>query len=199
MQDHQRCSDNVRHLNIVDASSAVSVTTAADRRLAVSHWLLSTLDAPRRDRARMEWDKHEVALLPLGGLFSAVRIPERVVHAVARTDRPQMVAAFLAVALDEGPVIHDAASRRYYALVPATMPERWHEAAEVWRTEFGVECLGRGTHLGVPEASREALDEATRACYWAVRMPSLGVLCAPQAVARMIAAAARRLAPESGA
>lgn len=178
--------------------AGVTVHTAADRRLAVEHWLLATVGERGRDRARMEWDKHDIAVLPLGGLLAAVRIPERVVHTVAHTDHPGMVAEFLAAALDDGPVIHDQPGHRYYALVPPSMPERWSAAAPDWRS-IGVDFLGRGAHLGIPQTSRELVDAEGRPCYWAVPMSSPGMLCDQMAVGRMMAVAMRRLAPEAGA
>ncbi|MFJ4301233.1 hypothetical protein [Streptomyces pseudovenezuelae] len=186
-------SDDTPPLRLVETSPEVLVHTTADRLMASRHWLLSTLDVTKRDRARMEWQEQSVTLLPLGTLFSAVRIPERVVHAAARTDNPQMVDLFLAAALDDGPVIHDLASRRYYVLVPASMPARWHEAAGLWRTGLGVDCLGSGTLLGVPPTDVVLLDVLTNRSYWSVPMFSAGVLCDPQAVARMIAAAALKI------
>lgn len=178
-------------LELVDPAQTGAVHTAAERRMAVTHWLLSTLDATRRDRARMEWQEQGVALLPLGGLFSAVRIPEQLVHAVARIDHPQTVNGFLAAALDDSPVIHDPSGHRYYVLVPASMPTRWTKAASVWSDQLGVDCLGSGTLLGVPPTDVLWLNVLTNQSYWAVPMSSAGVLCDPQTVARMIAAAAR--------
>lgn len=182
-----------RALRPVEIEPGVLVHPSADRRLATEHWLLSTLSDAGRDRAREEWDKIRVTLLPLGTLFSAVRIPEHVVHAVAFTDDTCMVNEFLAAALDDGPVIHDPDGHRFYALVPASMPKRWHEAVDVWRDDLGVECLGRDTYLGVPNVHDTELDTDTDASYWAVSMSSAAMLCESLAVARLIAAAARRL------
>ena len=67
----------------VQPESGVLVHTSADRRLATEHWLLSTLPEPSRERARVEWQEHSVALLPLGTLFSAVRLPLDLVLAAA--------------------------------------------------------------------------------------------------------------------
>lgn len=180
----------------VEPAPGVLVHSSADRRLATEHWLLSTLDANQRDRARREWQEPGVALLPLGTLFSAVRLPERLVHALARVYEPRMVGEFLAAALDDGPVICDPRGRRFYALVPASMPARWRKAADEWRAGFGVDCLGRDSYLGVPKVDAVALDPQTWASYWAVSMSSAGMLCDPLAVARLIAAAARRLDQE---
>lgn len=185
-----------RALRPVESQAGALVHPSADRQLATEHWLLSTRPASNHDRIRTEWREYRVAMLPLGTLFSAVRIPERVVHAVARTDDRRMVDEFLAAALGDAPVISDPRGRRYYVLVPASMPARWHEAADAWRTAFDVDCLGRDAYLGVPKVEATALDPQAWASYWAVPMSSAGMLCEPQDVARLLAAAARRLARE---
>lgn len=184
----------VRALRPVESAPGVRVVPAADRRLAAEQWLLATLPAQKRDTARMEWQNHGVALLPLGTLFSAVRIPERLVHTVSRVDEPAMNAAFLQAALDDGPVICDPARRWYYALVPASMAH-WHKAARIWRTVLGVEILGRDTLLGVPPVDKVSYSQRTNASYWACPIPSAADLCDPHAVTRLIAAAARQIGP----
>ncbi|MER8220356.1 hypothetical protein ABTZ58_07110 [Streptomyces sp. NPDC094143] len=181
-------------LKPVETHPGVLVHPTADRRLAAGHWLLSTLPAPQRAMARQEWRCHEVAMLPLGGLFSAVRLPGRMVAAVAGRSETAALDAFLAQALDGGPVICDPHFSRYYALVPASMPRTWHKAVDDWRTR-DVDCLGRGTYLGVPRP--DAVQDARgRASYWAVPMDSPATLCAPMVVARLIAAGWRTLATE---
>lgn len=183
-------------LRPVESEPGVLVHPGSDRRLAIEHWLLSTLPAPGRDRARVDWQEQEVTLLPLGTLFSAVRIPERLVHALARVHDPRMAAEFLAAALDDGPVISDPRGSRYYALVPASMPTTWRKTAAAWRADE-VECLGREAYLGVPRVEATALDPQTWASYWAVPMSSAGMLCEPQDVAKLIAAAARKFDTEA--
>ncbi|MEU6552839.1 hypothetical protein ABZ915_21520 [Streptomyces sp. NPDC046915] len=93
---------------------------------------------------------------------------------------------FLGEALDGGPVICDPHGHRYYALVPASMPRTWHQAAEEWRTRE-VDCLGRCVYLGVPRLDVEEPDAAA-ASYWSVPLASAATLCAPLTVARLIAA-----------
>lgn len=188
-----------RALRPVETGSGAVVHLGADRRLATEHWLLSTLADQQRDGARLQWQEHHVALLPLGTLFSAVRIPELVVQAVARTDHQGMTAEFLASVLDDGPVICDPTQRWFYALVPASMPARWTEAAAVWQEDLNVACLGRASFLGVPRLDCIGLDITTNSSYWTSPMQSAGELCDPMAVARMIAAAARRLSDEAEA
>ncbi|WP_254876261.1 hypothetical protein [Streptomyces sp. CAI-85] len=138
--------------------------------------------------ARKQWRELGAAMLPLGGLISAVRIPARLVHAVAGTAVPADVDEFLEHALDGGPVVcvlHGGP--RYYALVPGSMPRTWHDAAEEWRA-VEVDCLGRDALLGVPPVTRVDHDPATWASYWSVPMASAGELCAPLSVARLVAA-----------
>nr|WP_205615194.1 hypothetical protein [Streptomyces harenosi] len=168
------------------------VHTAEDRRPAAGHWLLSA--HPRPGYARAEWQANGVVLLPLGTLFSAVRIPGRLVQAVAAGTEPEVIDAVLREVLDGGPVICDPHRPRYYALVPASMPRTWRRAADDWRVA-DVDCLGLGTYLGVPRL--DAVEPAAgTASYWSVPMRSAGVLCAPLKVARLIAAGVHQLASE---
>jgi hypothetical protein len=182
-----------RALRPVEADPGVLVHSRADRELATEHWLLSTLPAP--DRARMEWAENAVTLLPLGTLFSAVRIPGRLVFALADTTVSADADRFLDQALDGGPVICDPRGRRYYALVPASMPTTWRQAADDWRV-LDVDVLGRGTYLGVPRVNAVELDPRTHASYWSVPMSSAAMLCGPLTVARLIAAGRHQLAEE---
>ena len=165
----------------------VLIHPTADRQLATTQWLLCTLPAQGRDRARTEWRQHGVAMLPLGTLFSAVRIPGSLIHALTGTLEPREVDPILAEALRGGPVICDPHRPSYYALVHASMPRTWRDAAEDW-SSMDVAVLGRDTHLGVPRVDAVALDPVTRASYWSVPMESAGMLCDRLAVARLIAA-----------
>lgn len=173
----------------------VLVHPATDRALATEHWLLATHREPRR--ARLEWQQYQLAVLPLGGLFSAVRLPQRLVLALAGGTAPSAEAdAVLAEVLEGGPVICDPHGHRYYALVPATMPTSWRDAFADWQWA-GVEALGRGAYLGVPRVDMRTYDQRTRASYWSVPMASAATLCAPLAVARLIAAAQQLLPSEA--
>jgi hypothetical protein len=138
----------------------------------------------------MEWTQNGVALLPLGTLMSAVRLPHRLVRAVAGRDEPDALDSFLGEALDGGPVVCDPHRRRYYLLVPASMPTRWHVAAAEWEA-LGVKTLSRGTYLGVPKPQCVSFNALVWGCYWSVPMPSAGVLCRPHDVARIMAACSR--------
>ncbi|MFH0176306.1 hypothetical protein ACIA6D_12925 [Streptomyces cacaoi] len=156
-----------------------------DRHLTVERWFLSTLPGPARDRARQEWEKYRLAVLPLGTLFSAVRLPGCLVPTVVGSGIPSgEVDRFLSMALHSGPVICDPHGQRYYALVPADMPHAWRRAAERWRTQ-GVRCLGQGAYLGLPRVDVDQPSMAT-ASYWSVPMASAATLCVPLDVAQLI-------------
>lgn len=180
----------------VELQSGVLVHPTADRRLATEHWLLSTYPSPSHDRIRMEWQEHGVSMLPLGTLFSAVRLPARLLLALVGGKAPSVdVDALLDEALDGGPVICDPHGRRYYALVPASMPSTWRQAVDDWRV-LDVDCLGRGSYLGVPRVDLTEFDPQTRMTYWSVPMSSAAMLCAPLGVARLIAAGRHELPGE---
>jgi hypothetical protein len=178
----------------VATEPGVLVHPTADRRLAAEHWLLATLPAPSRDRARLEWQQHDVALLPLGTLFSAVRIPGRLVVALTGSTEAPKLDQFMREALASGPVICDPHFHRYYALVPASTPRRWHHSLTGWRA-LDVDCLGHGSYLGVPKA--DAVEwTLPRAAYWSVPMDSPAELCSPVKVAQLIAAGRNCLVTE---
>lgn len=194
-----RSKSAVRALRPVEPDPGVLVHTNTDRQLAVEHWLLAA--HPEPEQARREWGEDGVVLLPLGTLFSAVRIPRQLVVSASRLEETEddsylfdvMVDEFLCEVLHEGPVICDQHRERYYVLVPGSTPIRWQRAAAAWRT-LGVDCLGRDTHLGVPHLSANRARSDRGASYWAVPMPSPGVLCNPIDVARLVAVGKRRMA-----
>ncbi|MEN3585198.1 hypothetical protein AAH978_13710 [Streptomyces sp. ZYX-F-203] len=169
------------------------VHSTADRRLATEHWLLSAHPSP--GRAQQEWQQTGMVVLPLGGLFSAVRIPGRLVQAVATSTCPDDIDATLEEVLGGGPVICDLRGPRYYVLVPASVPINWKQAADNWRLA-DVTCLGRGTHLGVPRLD-VVRPEPGATSYWSVPMPSAAELTSTLAVARLIVAGVHRLAEEA--
>lgn len=175
----------------LEPEPGVLVHPASDRRLAVEHWLLSTKPRESHSQIRAEWHEHGVALLPLGTLFSAVRLPGALIQVLAASREPQDIDPFLEEAL-QGPVICDPRGFRYYALVPASVPRTWHQAVEDWRAH-DVDCLGRGTYLGVPRLDAVEYRPQESASYWSVPMPSAGILCQPLTVARLIAAGRHQL------
>lgn len=173
----------------VETEPGVLVHTAADRRLATEHWLLSTLPEAGRDRAREEWQELGVAMLPLGGLFSAIRIPGYLVVALTASTEADELDAFLAQVLQGGPVICDPHGTRYYALVPASIPRTISKKKlDDWR-KADIECLGRHSYLGVPRVDAVECDPQQRASYWSVPMESAATLCSPLLVGRLIGAA----------
>lgn len=181
-------------LRPVETGLGVLVHPTSDRRLATERWLVSAHRSPAQ--ARREWITTGMTLLPLGTLFSAVRLPLRLALAPIGSRRPSREADhFLADVLDDGPVICNPAGR-YYALVPASMPTTYHQAADDWRTD-DVECLGRGAYLGIPRLDRTRLEPGVRDSYWSVPMASMGSLCAPLAVARLIAAGKQALGDDT--
>ncbi|MDX2681121.1 hypothetical protein [Streptomyces soliscabiei] len=194
--------NHTRALSPVQTETGALVHTSADRQLASGHWLLSTLPGPARDRARQEWHKKREALVPTGTLFSAVKLPSRLLLAAAsepqaaslRAPSPQLD-EFLREALVGTPVICDPRSLHYYALVPASLPGMWHRAAAAW-PYVGVHLLGRGGHVGVPRPDATELDPKTYSSYWAVPMVAMGLLGDAPAVARLIAAGCHQLAEE---
>ena len=182
-----------RALRPVETDPGVLVHSTSDRRLATEHWLLA--GSRNRDRTRMEWQEQGVALLPLGVRFAAVRLPASLVLAAACLPwELARVDSFLDEVLDGGPVICDPHGRRYYALVPASVPVTWRQAVDDWRS-FDVDCLGRESYLGVPRVDAVDCDPPC-ASYWSVPMSSAGVLCGPLNVARLIAAGRHRMVDE---
>ncbi|WP_416978674.1 hypothetical protein [Streptomyces sp. T028] len=173
-------------LRPVEPAPGVLVHSSADRRLAAEHWLLSTLRDPQKGRD--QWQAAGVAMLPLGTLFCAVRLPARLVLAVTGAQRLPAAAidAVLNDALGGAPVICDPRHRRYYVLLPASVHRSWNDAADDWRL-MGIDVLGRGSMLGVPDLERT--QPRTLDSYWSVPMESAAVLGAPLTVARFIAAA----------
>ncbi|MFF6825066.1 hypothetical protein [Streptomyces longwoodensis] len=186
-----------------DNQPGVTVHPGAERRLAIEHWLLSTLpNHQARAKARCQWSEHGLAMLPLGGLVSAVRIPAALVQALARTTILPATDTFLAGALEGGPVICAVhGGRRYYVLVPGRVPHTRHDLVAQWEHQ-DIECLGRGAYLGVPPAGQDHYASATQASYWSVPMESAGALCPPSTVAHFISAGVHALGQaevESGA
>ncbi|MCH5677817.1 hypothetical protein [Streptomyces gilvus] len=179
-----------RDLHLV-AQEPTLVTTTADRRLAAEHWLLA--GSSDRDRTRAEWRTQGVAMFPLGVRFSAVRLPGALVLAAAGLRWPARADEFLGEVLEGGPVICDPrGDLRYYALVPASVPVTWHQAVEEWRA-MDVDCLGRESIMGIPRLGEVEPNRRPPASYWSVPMASPGELCAPLAVARLIAAGRHQL------
>ncbi|WP_329402326.1 hypothetical protein [Streptomyces melanogenes] len=146
----------------------------------VTDWLASAHPVPAQ--ARREFDAG-IALVPTGEKFDAIRLPAPIVHAAARNEDPDAVAAFLARALPGGAVIHDAYDIGvwYYALVPAGTYADWRVP--------GVECLRPGTWLGVPRVDLTAPPGP----HWALPPDAVGSTCSARAVADLVEVGQARL------
>jgi hypothetical protein len=151
--------------------------TPADVDVLITEWLARAHPEPQR--ARVEWSTQGVALLPLGRLFCAVRLPGELVHAAVGCADPDQVDAALREWM-QGPVIHDHRSTgaTYYALI------NWGAAVIHHLDEDGdAPCLGDGTYLGVPRIDRRQPPGT----YWVVAPRYDGDLCRPSAVRSLIA------------
>ncbi|MFJ6935676.1 hypothetical protein [Streptomyces sp. NPDC101132] len=153
------------------------------RRTAVAEWLAQSHDNPQQ--AHTEWAQRGIAVLPTGGRFGAVRIPEALVQAAVESTDNDHVGYVLAEQLN-GPVIHDGRGRNYYALLRPEDRLAWATTAP------GVEYLPPRTHLGVPAAGLCQYTAATP-IYWAVPVirPSY---CDLAALAMLVHVGAARLA-----
>lgn len=152
-------------------------------RTSMGMWLASSHRTP--EQPWHEWAADGVAVLPTGSAFDAVRIPAVIVHAAVESADADTVGIALAERLD-GPVIHDARGRNYYALV------RPRVRIDLEPTSPGVELLPAQTHLGVPAVERCENTPVTP-IYWAVPGNRPGH-CDAAAVALLVRVGAARLA-----
>ncbi|MEU6863693.1 hypothetical protein ABZ924_10520 [Streptomyces sp. NPDC046876] len=148
-----------------------------------AQWYACCLDDPAD--AHAEWQDHGVAVLPLGVRFEAVRIPDAFAHAATDSTAHDVVDIALALGL-EGPVIHDARGRNYYALVEPGTSGRWSARSP-------LECLGHGTHLGVPDLGHYR-PVPHRPLYWAATPGPGAYFCRTAAVRLLARVGAARLA-----
>ncbi|WP_240678199.1 hypothetical protein [Streptomyces griseoviridis] len=158
--------------------------TPADMDGLISDWLARAHPVPRQ--AHLEWSEQGVALLPLGRLFAAIRLPGELVYAAVGSADTDRVAAALRTRL-KGPVIHDrrVAGVTYYSLI------NWGAGviACMERAE-DAPCLGEGTYLGVPRIDRQEPPGT----YWVVPPRYDGDLCRPKDVRSLVAAGRAELA-----
>jgi hypothetical protein len=150
----------------------MNTTTNAERE-AVATWLADSLNRP--DDARRQWTDGHVALLALGRRFSAVRLADELVYAVA-VGKGAIATAVLRECL-RGPVIHDPRSHRFYALVPCSPPGPGLGQYATY--------LGLGNYIGVPRVGDNE-PSGTLASYWAVPPTAPGALCDPIRLNEMI-------------
>ncbi|WP_147267381.1 hypothetical protein [Streptomyces sp. SDr-06] len=156
----------------------MSSTTDTAQREAVTAWLAESLNRP--GNARQEWEESHVAVLALGRRFSAVRLTEELVHAVAAAEGASAITVLRTL---NGPVIHDPYGHRFYALVPSSPGSDLGPYAQ---------HLGLGHYVGVPRVGDHEPD-GTHASYWAVPMRAPGHLCDPGRVVALIEAGAAAL------
>lgn len=154
--------------------SPITESTVPAPAATLTAWFAHSQLAP--EQACREWAESGVALLPLGGRFDAVRLPEALVQAAVGVTAPQAVATRLAW-LIAGPVVYDGRTLggSYYAL---TKPCR----DRVWKHQDCAPRLSRGTYLGVPRLDRTEPPGP----YWIVRPRFEGDLCEPATVAAVI-------------
>lgn len=153
------------------------------RRTALADWLAGSQPDP--EQVHTEWAKHDVAVLLLGIFFSAVRVPDAIVHAAVESENSEEIEFVLSDRLD-GPVIHDGRGRNYYMLISSEARLDWGTSAP------GVECLPAGTFLGVPAVDVVHYTPRTPV-YWAVPGVTPGH-CDSAAVALLVRVGAARLA-----
>lgn len=146
------------------------VRTRADRDLAAVQWLVA---ASEERVTADEWVATGFTVLRCGGLFTTVGLPEKYVHAAARTELPERVAIFLREHVG-GPVFFDSPSRRYHALVPPSAA-----LAGGARARHRVRPRGGARHR--PGARGSPGGQWPRALGCAHGRP--GVACSPQDVA----------------
>ncbi|MFI6055950.1 hypothetical protein ACIBCO_38490 [Streptomyces violascens] len=150
-----------------------AIKTDTEREAAVAAWLADSLNRP--GDARQQWAGGHIALLALGRHFSAVRMADELVYAVA-VGQGAIATAVLRECL-RGPVIHDPHNRRFYALVPCFPP-----GPSLGRY---ATYLGLGNYIGVPRVGDDE-PNSCRTSYWAVPMSAPGALCDPTRLNAMI-------------
>ncbi|MEV5941306.1 hypothetical protein [Streptomyces sp. NPDC051994] len=153
----------------------MSTAIDAAQREAVAAWLADSLNKP--SNARQQWADGHVAVLALGRRFSAVRLAEELVYALALHDDNDFVVTTTVLHMLNGPVIHDPCGRRFYALVPPASPG---PSLGPYAT-----FLGFSHYVGVPRVG-DTEPEGPHASYWAVPMRTPGALCDPVRVYSMI-------------
>ncbi|WP_225987220.1 hypothetical protein [Streptomyces spectabilis] len=139
---------------------------------AVSQWLAEA--DPNPGKAWAEWERHGIALLPLGRRFDAIRVPAERIYAAAASDEPGVVATTLRAWLD-GPVIRDLRSKMspYYVLIA---PDADWDGPD--------ERLTTGAYLGVPRPGH-----STVLSRWVVLPPHPGALCDTRHLRTLLATA----------
>ncbi|GAA1356261.1 hypothetical protein [Streptomyces beijiangensis] len=151
-------------------------TKHAGSLTAVEDWLVRAHPDP--SRAQTEWWLQDIAMIPTGRRFDALRIPAPLVHAAARGNDRFQVTAFLSEFFDRAGIIHDGymTGVSYYALIPPGTAAAWQSTEAV--------CLEPGTWLGIPRTN--CLEPPGP--YWVLPPRFAGDLCAPHTVSALLAA-----------
>jgi hypothetical protein len=149
---------------------------------AAARWLASA--HPRPEQVYREWDAGDVALLPVGRRWDAVKLPAEAVHREARGSDPETVRALLGWLGITGPVATGRHRIIYYALVPPGTAAAWDVP--------GIDCLGHESYLGLPDMRRTERPGST----WLLPPDGTGALC-PAAPVRALATLLTR--PEDNA
>lgn len=145
-------------------------------RTPIAAWLLRGHSSP--PQAWAEWEDHNLAMLPLGKQFAAVRLRGELVHAAMGTDDPQRFAAPLGELVD-GPVIHDRTACVFYALVHSEAGKHWRHRE---RAVFMCSDEEITVFLGVPSLDRTYPPGN----YWVVAPRFDGDLCDMTALAALV-------------
>jgi len=130
----------------------MSAATAA-HLASIGRWLAKA--DPDPDHAHRWWGAQQVALLPLGRIWDAVK-----------TEAGHGERALSAGAC--GPVVADPAGWLFFLVPPGT--------AETWVPVPGTECLGRTAYLTIPAPQRRSAPGV----YWRVLPDGRGTLVDPQ-------------------
>lgn len=154
-------------------------------QLAAARWLA---DAHREPQEPLwEWSRQDVALLPAGPQWDAVKVPSLLIHRVAGTEAPRQVYEALSGLALSGPIFVDPYQGIYYMLVPSGTAISWNVP--------DVDCIGNPSsqhYLGVPHPSRLSRP----GLHWIVPPDGSGQLVNPDTLQTVLMAVAAQLADE---
>lgn len=145
-------------------------------------WLAAADPNPHGVKEGWLNDVGGIALVRLGTLFDAVRVPENLVHLVTGSDKPEAVRERLTTYLPGGAVLRAPSPGCYYCLVEPGTTTWWPSPA--------AECLGDGAYLGVPHPDRSTPNVVDS--YWISPLSRPGGVCSAGSVLSLVAAGACR-------
>jgi len=142
--------------------------TAASTHMAAAQWLASA--HPNPQRAYWEWEEQGVAVIPVGPVWDAVKLP-------STGTNPSLVRDVLAECGVDGPIIHNPSTGANSVLVPpGTSP--WHlpgtvllHASDDYEQLLGVPAIERQTPPGL---------------HWVIPPDGTGHLADPDALHRTL-------------